>query len=175
MTDEVWHPERMRIELLYFDGCPTYRRAERNLKEALAAERLGARVSLVAVDTGEDARRLRFPGSPTIRVDGGDLFPIEVPDLPHAGGPEGRPHAPDAELRPPRRRRRRDRRPARSGRGPAYGGRGVTRNGSDRDPRGQRSPKPTDEGSTARRLRWAVVGAVAYTIAYVAAKAVFGF
>lgn len=51
----------------------------------------------------------------------------------------------------------------------------MTENGSARDPRGPRPPKPTDEGSTARRLRWAVVGAAAYTIAYLAAKAVFGF
>lgn len=79
MTDEDQRPKETRIELLYFDGCPTYPQAEFNLKEALAAERLRARVSLVAVDTDEDARRLRFPGSPTIRVDGEDLFPGEAP------------------------------------------------------------------------------------------------
>jgi hypothetical protein len=32
-------------------------------------------VETVAVDTDEEAARLRFPGSPTIRVDGEDLFP----------------------------------------------------------------------------------------------------
>lgn len=79
MTDEDQRPKETRIELLYFDGCPTYAQAELNLKEALAAERLRARVSLVAVDTDEDARRLRFPGSPTIRFDGEDLFPGEAP------------------------------------------------------------------------------------------------
>lgn len=30
---------------------------------------------MVAVNTDEAAQRLRFPGSPTIRVDGRDLFP----------------------------------------------------------------------------------------------------
>ena len=30
---------------------------------------------LVVVNTDEEARRLRFPGSPTLRVDGRDLFP----------------------------------------------------------------------------------------------------
>jgi hypothetical protein len=34
-----------------------------------------AEVQLIAVNTDEEARRLRFPGSPTIRVDGRDLFP----------------------------------------------------------------------------------------------------
>ena len=33
----------------------------------------------------------------------------------------------------------------------------------------------TREGSAARRLLWAVVGAVAYTVAYLVAKYVFGF
>jgi hypothetical protein len=32
-------------------------------------------VELVAVHTDEEARRLRFPGSPTFRVDKRDLFP----------------------------------------------------------------------------------------------------
>jgi len=66
----------MRVELLYFDGCPTYRTAEKTLREVLAQEDAEAVVELVAVNTDEEARRLRFPGSPTIRVDGEDLFPV---------------------------------------------------------------------------------------------------
>jgi hypothetical protein len=41
----------------------------------LAEEGLEADIELVAVNSDEEARRLRFPGSPTIRVDGRDLFP----------------------------------------------------------------------------------------------------
>ncbi len=67
----------MRIELLYFDGCPTYRNAEAALRRVLAEEGVEAEVELVAVNTDEEARRLRFPGSPTIRVDGRDLFPVK--------------------------------------------------------------------------------------------------
>jgi hypothetical protein len=33
--------------------------------------------TLVAVDTDGEAERLRFPGSPTIRVEGEDIFPSE--------------------------------------------------------------------------------------------------
>jgi hypothetical protein len=66
----------MQMEILYFDGCPTYRTAEETLRGVLAREEVEADVSLVSVNTDEEARRLRFPGSPTIRVDGEDLFPV---------------------------------------------------------------------------------------------------
>jgi hypothetical protein len=66
----------IQMEILYFDGCPTYRTAEETLRGVLAREEVEADVSLVAVNTDEEARRLRFPGSPTIRVEGEDLFPV---------------------------------------------------------------------------------------------------
>ncbi len=65
----------MKIELLYFDGCPTYETAAKTLRAVLAEEEMEAEVALLAVNSDEEARRLRFPGSPTIRVDGRDLFP----------------------------------------------------------------------------------------------------
>jgi hypothetical protein len=66
----------MKIEILYFDGCPTYRAAEETLRGVLAERGIEAGVELVAVNTDEEAQRLRFPGSPTIRVDDRDLFPV---------------------------------------------------------------------------------------------------
>jgi hypothetical protein len=75
--DGLWSAT-MRIELLYFDGCPTYQTAEKTLRAVLARAGAEAVVALVAVNTDEEAQRLRFPGSPTIRVDGEDLF--RVPD-----------------------------------------------------------------------------------------------
>ncbi len=65
----------MKVEVLYFDGCPTYEKATKTLRAVLAEEGVEAEVHLVAVNTDEEARRLQFPGSPTIRVDGRDLFP----------------------------------------------------------------------------------------------------
>jgi hypothetical protein len=41
----------------------------------LGQKDIEAEVELVAVNTNEEAQRLRFPGSPTIKVDGEDLFP----------------------------------------------------------------------------------------------------
>jgi hypothetical protein len=66
----------MEVEILYFDGCPTYGAAEKTLRGVLAEQGIEAGVELVAVNTDEEARRLRFPGSSTIRIDGVDLFPI---------------------------------------------------------------------------------------------------
>ena len=66
----------MRVEVMYFDGCPTYRVAEQTLREVLVQVGADAEVELVAVNTDEEAQTLRFPGSPTIRVDGEDLFPV---------------------------------------------------------------------------------------------------
>jgi hypothetical protein len=100
--DGLWSAT-MRIELLYFDGCPSYRTAEMTLRAVLARAGAEAVVELVAVNTDAEAHRLRFPSSPTIRVDGEDLFP--VPD--RAGyalgcrmyaSPEGLRGSPTAEM-----------------------------------------------------------------------------
>lgn len=63
----------MKIELLYFDGCPSYQRALQNLKEVLAEEGIRAPVELVKVRSPEEANVRRFLGSPTIQIDGVDL------------------------------------------------------------------------------------------------------
>lgn len=64
----------MKVEILYFDGCPTYRAAEKALRKVLDKRGMSEEVEMVGVNTDEEARRLKFPGSPTIRVDGTDLF-----------------------------------------------------------------------------------------------------
>jgi hypothetical protein len=66
----------MKVEDLYFDGCLTSKTAEKTLRKVLAEEGIDAEVERVAVSTKEEAKRLRFPGSPTIRLDGHDLFPV---------------------------------------------------------------------------------------------------
>ena len=68
----------MKVELLYFDGCPSWQETERRLHEALAGTDVP--VTRVAVTTPEDAERLRFRGSPTVLVDGVD--PFAEPDDP---------------------------------------------------------------------------------------------
>jgi hypothetical protein len=67
----------MTVELLYFDGCPSWQNALANLREALGGS---VQVSLLAVETEADAERLQFHGSPTLRVNGQDLFPVAGTD-----------------------------------------------------------------------------------------------
>ena len=64
-----------RVEILYFEGCPNHERA-RVLVERVAGE-LGLEPSLELVEVGdaETAARLRFLGSPTVRVNGEDVEP----------------------------------------------------------------------------------------------------
>ena len=63
------------VEVLYFDGCPNHEPAVA-LVERLSRE-LGIELELrlVKVSDREAAQRLRFLGSPTIRVDGVDVDP----------------------------------------------------------------------------------------------------
>ena len=65
----------MRIELLYWEGCPSYPEARELLEQVLAERGVGAEVEMREVTTHEEAEALRFPGSPTIRIDGRDVDP----------------------------------------------------------------------------------------------------
>ena len=65
----------MKVELLYFDGCPSYERLLPRLRELVARADPDAEVELRRVDTAEEATRERFLGSPTVRVDGRDVDP----------------------------------------------------------------------------------------------------
>ena len=64
-----------RIELLYWEGCPSHPEARDLLEEVLVARGLPVEVELREVTTDAEAAELRFPGSPTIRVDGRDVDP----------------------------------------------------------------------------------------------------
>ena len=63
----------MTVTLLYFDGCPNWREAEERVRPV--AEELGHTVERHEIATEQDARWWGFAGSPTILVDGRDLFP----------------------------------------------------------------------------------------------------
>jgi hypothetical protein len=81
----------MRFRLLYFEQCANWKLAEARLREAVAAisswqtttsEGRGEtiEIDLELVESAAKAERLRFRGSPTILLDGEDLFsPTEPP------------------------------------------------------------------------------------------------
>ena len=61
------------VEFLYWEGCPSHPEALLLLHEVLAELDRDDEIQIVEVLSEEDARRLAFPGSPTIRVDGADI------------------------------------------------------------------------------------------------------
>ncbi|MGH2437431.1 MAG: DF family (seleno)protein [bacterium] len=63
----------MRVELFYWEECPSHAQALVRLREVLSEEGIGSKVEVIRVDTEDQAQRLRFPGSPTIRFDGVDI------------------------------------------------------------------------------------------------------
>jgi hypothetical protein len=65
----------VRVELLYFDGCPSWTVAEERLVQALLrVGRDSITVHHFRVTTSEQAEEVGFTGSPTVRVDGCDPF-----------------------------------------------------------------------------------------------------
>jgi hypothetical protein len=64
----------MKVELLWWEGCPSHPDALEDLQRVLREEGIGAEVELVEVESDEQAHRERFPGSPTIRLDGEDAI-----------------------------------------------------------------------------------------------------
>ena len=62
----------MRIELLYFEGCPGVAETLRAIETVVDEGELKADVAVVEVASGNHPG---FSGSPTVLVDGGDPFP----------------------------------------------------------------------------------------------------
>ncbi len=65
----------MTIEVLYFEGCPHLEPTLSLAHEVLGELGLDTEVREVEVRTPEDAERLRFLGSPSVRVDWKDIEP----------------------------------------------------------------------------------------------------
>jgi hypothetical protein len=64
----------MRVELLYWDGCPSHPQALRELQAVMVELGLDPdAIDVREIDTEDAADAERFTGSPTIRVDGVDV------------------------------------------------------------------------------------------------------
>lgn len=62
------------ITLQYFDGCPHWKQAERDLQEAIDLVGVDANISYQKVASQGEAERLMFRGSPTVLISGRDPF-----------------------------------------------------------------------------------------------------
>jgi hypothetical protein len=65
----------MKVEMLYFDDCPSWKNALEILEVSLKKMGLSQAVALILVETQEGAVENEFTGSPMIRVNGLDIFP----------------------------------------------------------------------------------------------------
>lgn len=63
----------MKIEVLYFEGCPNYQPTVDRLKGVLRHDGVPEEISVIEVKDAETAKVLRFLGSPTIRINGLDI------------------------------------------------------------------------------------------------------
>ncbi|HEV2342010.1 MAG TPA: hypothetical protein VGS15_09445 [Candidatus Acidoferrales bacterium] len=65
----------MRVEVLYFPGCPHRGRAIEEVGRALVSEEIAAAITEIEIRDNEEAERHKFCGSPTIRINGRDVAP----------------------------------------------------------------------------------------------------
>jgi hypothetical protein len=73
----------VRVELLYWPGCPSHHKALAELCSAMSEMALDPSTIVVReLSTDADAEREQFAGSPTVRVDGLDVDPSSVADHP---------------------------------------------------------------------------------------------
>ena len=63
----------MVIEFFYLDDCPNHAPALELLTELMAEYDVAVPIKLVKVSTTEEARKVKFMGSPSIRIDGVDI------------------------------------------------------------------------------------------------------
>lgn len=64
------------IEVLYTEDCPFWREVTETIEEILKESKIKAVVKRVKVSGEDEAKRLRFPGSPTVRINGVDVDPM---------------------------------------------------------------------------------------------------
>lgn len=64
----------MKIELFWIDKCSSYQRVRELLEQILRDENIAAKIEMIQVRDNADARAKKFLGSPTIRINGIDLF-----------------------------------------------------------------------------------------------------
>jgi len=66
--------EKMKVEILWFDECPSYQLTRELLAQVLREEKINAAIEMIQVRDNADARAKKFLGSPTIRINNVDPF-----------------------------------------------------------------------------------------------------
>jgi hypothetical protein len=71
----------VRVQLLYFDGCPHWTLMEERLREALTLCGISQAIEHCLVETPEGADEYCFAGSPSILLNGSDPFPAPTSEF----------------------------------------------------------------------------------------------
>ena len=66
----------MTLELLYLPGCPNHGSAVDLVRNVLQAEGVHVEQTQTPISSHEEAMTHRFPGSPTLRINGRDVLRI---------------------------------------------------------------------------------------------------
>ena len=65
----------MKVEILYFEGCPNHKPASERVLNVIREEGIAANVTEIEVPDEVAEKEFGFLGSPTIRVNGVDIDP----------------------------------------------------------------------------------------------------
>ena len=63
----------MKIQFLYFDGCPSHETALDLLKKAMQLEKINVPIEIKEISTQKEAENFSFLGSPTILINDEDI------------------------------------------------------------------------------------------------------
>ncbi len=63
------------VEVLFFEGCPNHEPTVDLAREVAATVGIPAEIHEVEVEKAEQAKALRFLGSPSVRINGRDIEP----------------------------------------------------------------------------------------------------
>ena len=74
-------PDSMKVEILMSPGCGHGAQAQALVADVLRASAPGVEAATILVATAEEAERLGFLGSPSIRVNGQDIDPHPPGDV----------------------------------------------------------------------------------------------
>jgi hypothetical protein len=75
LTIVITEERSLKIRILYLEGCPHHEPTLERLLQATDAAGIEAEIELVEVLTADQAKELRFLGSPTVQIDGKDIEP----------------------------------------------------------------------------------------------------
>ncbi len=65
----------MKFDLLYFDGCPSWKKALTHLQIASMKEKIDVQINLIEVKSAQEAEVVKFLGSPSFQINGQDFWP----------------------------------------------------------------------------------------------------